>query len=423
MQSIRGMHDILPGEIEYWQHIYLTALRILGLASYKEIRTPILESTSLFLRSIGEGTDIVNKEMYSFIDQHQRQLTLRPENTASIARAVIQHNLVIDKTIQRLWYLGPMFRYERPQRGRQRQFHQLGLECCGSPSPIVDAEIIYLAKHLLDTLNCQNYQIEVNSLGTLKDRQKYQVVLKNYLEHYIHDLDEETRIKLRINPIKLLDSKNNSLKAILNYAPKLIDYLDISSIKHLENVKEYLTTLNIAFNLNLNLVRGLDYYTNTVFEIKTNLLDTQDTICGGGRYNGLIEKLGGPSIASAGWAIGIERLLLLIKHKIELNHTPLIFYIATQGHEARKYALTLLATIQKYQLRFEIDLSDSNFNKQLKKANQHKAMICLIIGEYEVANKYITLKWLQEHYQIQITSEEFIITLQKIKNPYIQYNT
>lgn len=422
MQSIRGMHDILPNEIEYWQHIYLTAIKILGLAGYQEIRTPIIEQTSLFLRSIGEGTDIVNKEMYTFVDRNCRSLTLRPENTASIARAIIEHKLLFNKQIQKLWYLGPMFRYERPQKGRQRQFHQLGIECCGSYSALADAEIIYLAKQFLDILNCENYKIEINSLGSIEERYKYQIVLKNYLQKYLNDLDQDAQIKFQLNPIKILDSKNNQVQAILSNAPKLIDYLNNNTIQHLENVKEYLEKLEVQYNINYNLVRGLDYYTNTVFEIKTQQPTAQDTICGGGRYNQLIEKLGGLPTACTGWAIGIERLLLLIKKKIEITHNPLIFYIATQGHESKKYALTFLKHLQKKQLKFEIDFSDGSFQKQIKRANQKNALICLLIGDNEVTSNCITLKWLQENNQITMKYTEFIVTLEYIKTLFIDKN-
>nr|ARX95800.1 histidine tRNA synthetase [Thorea hispida] len=392
MQSIRGMHDILPDEIEYWQHIYLTAIKILGLAGYREIRTPILEQTSLFSRSIGEGTDIVNKEMYTFTDRNNRSLTLRPENTASIARAIIEHKLLFNQQIQKLWYLGPMFRYERPQKGRQRQFHQLGIECCGSYSALADAEIIYLAKQFLDILNYHDYKIEINSLGSIKERKEYQIVLKNYLQTYIKDLDTDSQIKLELNPIKILDSKNNQVQAILSDAPKLISYLNINTLKHLDNVQEYLHKLDIQYSINYNLVRGLDYYTNTVFEIKTQELNTQYTICGGGRYNQLIETLGGSPTACTGWAIGIERLLLLIKNKIAIKSTQLVFYIATQGHEAIKYALTFLKYIQEQQLKFEIDFSNKSFHKQIKKANQQNALICLLIGEDEVINNCVKIQ-------------------------------
>lgn len=416
MQSIRGMHDILPNEVKYWQHIYLTALKILGLASYQEIRTPILEQTSLFLRSIGEGTDIVNKEMYNFTDRHNRNLTLRPENTASIARAVIEHKLLTRRTVQRLWYFGPMFRYERPQQGRQRQFHQLGIECCGSYNPIADAEIIYLAQCFLKALYCNEYYIEINSLGSIEERQQYQTELRNYLQPYFNDLDKDSQIKFTLSPIKILDSKNNTVQAILNNAPKLINYLNTDTIEHLESVKEYLNALNIEYNINYNLVRGLDYYTNTVFEIRTKSSNTQNTICGGGRYNKLIEKLGGSNAGCTGWAMGIERLLTLIKNKIQVDNTPLVFYIATQGYEAKKYALTLLNSIQEHQLKFEMDLSNKSFKKQIQRAYRHNAVICLILGENEVKSKRITLKWLHNYNQITLRQDEFQVTLQDIKN-------
>jgi histidyl-tRNA synthetase len=418
MRSIRGMYDILPGEIEYWQHIYNVAMDILGMANYQEIRTPIIESTSLFTRSIGKGTDIVNKEMYSFIDQGNRELTLRPEGTASVARAIVEHKLVCGNQVQRLWYLGPMFRYERPQHGRQRQFHQLGIECSGSNNPLIDAEAIYLAQFFLKTISGQDYCIEINSIGTLKNRICYAAALREYLFPYKNDLDIESRIRLDVNPIKILDTKSLATQKLLEDAPRLCNYLDAEASSHFEMVKDYLSVLGVNVTVNHNLVRGLDYYNNTAFEIKTNQLGTQNTICGGGRYDGLIKQLGGEDIPSVGWAIGVERLLLLVQEKIQIERAPICFYIAIQGYSARKHALKVIQKIQKARLKFELDLTDSTFQKQIKKASKKGAMICVIIGEDEVENGRITLKWLKEYRQVTCSLQEFEESLVQIQKVY-----
>lgn len=415
MQSIRGMYDILPEDIKYWQHIYHTALQVLGRASYHEIRTPIIEETSLFLRSIGEDTDIVNKEMYNFIDKSNRKLTLRPEGTASVARAIVQHGLCSEQHLQKLWYLGPMFRYERPQHGRQRQFHQLGLECYGSDSPILDAEIIYLANNLLETLGCNNYRIEINSIGSSENREKYQIALKNYLKKYEKDLDKRSKIQIITNPIKLLDSKNMDILQILEEAPNIQDFLDRRGIEHFEKVQASLESLDINFTINNKLVRGLDYYNNTVFEIKTNLLGTQDTICGGGRYDELTQQLGANKIHAIGWGIGVERLLLLIKDKIVIENQRLSIYLAMQGDNAIQYGLTLIPFFHSYNLTYEMDISDIGFQKQIKKANQKGALICVIIGENERKNQQITVKWLQEYKQAVYSRQDFLDTIKNIE--------
>lgn len=419
MQSIRGMHDILPEEIKYWQYIYSTAHKILGLANYNEIRTPIIEETSLFLRTIGETTDIINKEMYSFNDQGNRSITLRPEGTASIARAVLQHKLYKIQAIQKLWYLGPMFRYERPQQGRQRQFHQLGIECYGSNNPILDAEIIYLATQVLTSLQCTDYFLEINSIGHAEDRIRYRDSLKNYLTKYEDSLDNESKKYLATNPLRILDMKECHIQEILHEAPKLTEFINHESHKHFTEVKAYLNSLNIKYNINTNLVRGLDYYNNTVFEIKTKQLGTQNTICGGGRYNNLTTQLGGELIPAAGWGIGIERLLLMIKNKIDINEDTLYIYLIMKTHEGIKYGLSLIPLFYDYQLTYEIDLSSSSLQKQIQKASKKKAKICIIIGENEVMNNHITVKWLDTYKQQTYLLPDFKQILQSLKDEII----
>jgi histidyl-tRNA synthetase len=415
MQSIRGMYDILPEEVKYWQYIYLAAIETFEIASYQEIRTPLLENTALFNRSIGENTDIINKEMYTFKDRGNRDLTLRPEGTASIARAVIEHNLCNNHQMQRLWYLAPMFRYERPQHGRQRQFHQLGIECIGSYNAMADAETIYLAQYFLNKLQCTDYSIEINSIGSIKDRSRYKLDLQKYLIPYIDDLDQESQTRLFNNTIRILDSKSQKTQEILNYAPKLINYLEKSTLEHFEEVTDYLDSLQIQYTINTKIVRGLDYYNKTAFEIKSPLQGTQDTICGGGRYDNLIEQIGGPQIPAVGWAIGMERLLLIAKDQIKIQSQPLYYYIATEGYEAKKYILQIIPSLQKYQIKFEIDFTNSNFQKQLKRANKKRAIMCLLISSYEVENNRITIKWLQQYQQQSYHIKDFLDNLKNIK--------
>jgi len=412
MQSLRGTRDILPEEIKLWQNIYNTAYNILTLSNYYEIRTPIIEKTDLFLRSIGNGTDIINKEMYNFQDQGKRQITLRPEGTASIARAYVNNKLYINKNINRLWYLGPMFRYERPQKGRQRQFHQLGIECIGTEDPIADIEVIRLAIKILQNYGLHQYQLEVNAIGNFNERKKYIYTLVKYLNKYKEDLDEDSQERLKTNPLRILDSKNSRVRDILNQAPKLKSHLGYKSLKHFYKVCEHLSHLYIPYKINELLVRGLDYYNYTAFEITYNQLGSQNTICGGGRYDTLIEQIGGPKTPAVGWAIGIERLLILLdkqhkKHKLHI-------YIAIQGDINKKYLWALINIIEKCEINYELDLTKKSLSKQIKQANSLNAKVCFIIAESEIKNEYITLKWLDTGKQEKI----IIYTLEKYLNKY-----
>nr|QCI08671.1 Histidine-tRNA ligase [Sphondylothamnion multifidum] len=393
IQQLRGTKDILPKEIEVWQYIYNIAYQTLITSNYCEIRTPILEQTSLFKRSIGDDTDIVNKEMYSFQDQGKRNITLRPEGTASIARAFINNKLYNEKNIQRLWYLGPMFRYERPQKGRQRQFHQLGIECIGSYEPIADAEVIRIATKLLKKLHCTDYTLEINCIGNFEERHQYKEKLLEYLITYHNSLDEDSQKRLHTNPLRILDSKNTNTQEILSQAPKLKSYLSEKSRKHFEQLCQYLEYSDITYTINDYLIRGLDYYNNTAFEIKTNLLGQQNTICGGGRYDDLIQQIGGPKTPAVGWAIGIERLIMLTQKNLKYKR-PQPIYLAIQGNEAKKNIWYIISLLEKYNIAFKLDLSNNNFNKQIKTANKNHAEICFIIGENEANNNYITIKWL-----------------------------
>nr|YP_010951631.1 Histidine--tRNA ligase [Laurencia catarinensis]WMP12570.1 Histidine--tRNA ligase [Laurencia catarinensis] len=402
MQPLRGTKDILPNEIRYWQKIYQVVNKVLTHNNYKEIRTPILENTELFLQSIGDVTDIVNKEMYSFSDRGGRNITLRPEGTASIARAVISNKLYLNSKINRLWYLGPMFRYERPQKGRQRQFHQLGIECMGSPMPRADVEVIKIAINILKQLKLEEWHLEINSIGNLEERIKYTNHLKLYLYKYESDLDEDSQRRLKDNPLRILDSKNTKTQAILNDSPKLKEYLTTESLKHFEEVCNNLNKLSIKYYINDKLVRGLDYYNYTAFEIKTRGINEQNTICGGGRYDELIKQLGGPYTPSVGWAMGLERLIIIMKEKLEIIESKKVIYIANSKIDNSDIIWQLINTIDKYQIHFELDISNNSLNKQIKKANQIGSKVCFIIGNNEILHEYITIKWLETGTQQQV---------------------
>nr|YP_009244367.1 histidine-tRNA synthetase [Gelidium vagum]AMK96609.1 histidine-tRNA synthetase [Gelidium vagum] len=420
MQILRGTKDILNDEIIFWRHIYDTALKVCSLYNYHEIQTPILELTSLFTRSIGNDTDIVNKEMYSFTDQGQRNITLRPEGTASIARSFITNKLYINNSSNKFWYLGPMFRYERPQSGRQRQFHQLGVECLGSAEPIADAEVIRIATKILHQLKLTNYKLEINSIGNLEERQQYQLELLMYLEKYKNDLDQDSQKRLENNPLRILDSKYAKTQEILQQAPILRMYLGKESKHHFDTLCDYLNSMNIKYNINEKLVRGLDYYNYTAFEIKCNELGSQDTVCGGGRYDYLIKSLGGPDTASVGWAMGIERLLLIINNRFQPIQIKPDIYIATKGMEAKLNIWPTLNLLEENNIPFELDLQNNSFQKQLKRANKLGLSICLLIGEDEIRNNNITIKYLKERKQKIISLNELIQEIQKYSKTYQQ---
>lgn len=418
MQSPRGTKDILPNEVKIWQYLYQTVHEILSISNYNELRTPIIENTNLFTSSIGDGTDIVNKEMYTFQDQGHRSITLRPEGTASIARAFISNKLYADKKLHRLWYFGPMFRYERPQYGRQRQFHQLGIECIGSLSPMADIEVIRLAIKILNILKCTEYTLEINSIGSLEERSHYKNKLIEYLKKYETDLDHDSQRRLYNNPLRILDSKNFKTQEILIEAPKLELCLQKQSMDHFNQICEHLQYLEINFTINNQLVRGLDYYNYTAFEIKTKKLGTQNTICGGGRYDKLIEQLGGPNTPSVGWAIGLERLLMIIKETAEYNlyNKEFLIYIALQGYQAQQQIWALIKILEDYKIKFELDLNQNNLQKQMKRAHTSSAKICLILADNEIINQYITVKYLDTNNQEQIAMKNFRQYVSVLKN-------
>jgi histidyl-tRNA synthetase len=395
IQASRGTRDILPDEVKTWQRIEAIAQNILAHSAYREIRTPIFEQTDLFERGIGEATDVVGKEMYTFMDRGDRSITLRPEGTAGAVRAYIEHKLHAQGGVQRLWYTGPMFRYERPQAGRQRQFHQLGVEVLGSADPRADAEVIALAADILREVGIQGWTLSLNSVGTKGDRQHYRDALVGYFEQYVTDLDPDSQDRLHRNPLRILDSKDPKTQAIAKEAPSILDYLSDPSKAHFERVKDLLQRLDISFVINPCLVRGLDYYTHTAFEFQLEALGAQSTVCGGGRYDGLVTELGGPDTPAIGWAIGLERLVMLLQQQRENTSADIDIYCAARGTEAEAQALQVSRKLQQAGLAVEIDLSGSAFGKQMKRADRSGAPLCLILGDEEAQNQTLQLKWLE----------------------------
>ncbi|MCT2529905.1 histidine--tRNA ligase [SAR92 clade bacterium H921] len=400
LQSIRGMNDLLPEQSATWQYLERTVAEVLGRYSYREIRFPILEQTELFKRAVGEVTDIVEKEMYSFDDRNGDSLSLRPEGTAGCVRACTENGLLHNQT-QRLWYSGPMFRHERPQKGRLRQFHQIGVEAFGLNGPDIDAELLLITARLWKVLKIDHeVTLQINSLGTSADRKTYRAALVDYLVAQQDQLDEDSRRRLQTNPMRILDSKNEHTQALLNEAPKLADFIDQESRDHFEQLCAVLDGANIAYEINPRLVRGLDYYSKTVFEWVTTSLGAQGTVCAGGRYDGLVEQLGGKSCPGVGFAMGIERLVLLLD---ELAVVPdsiaqtVDLYIVAVG-DIQQEALVLADQLRSQcpNIRIESHCGGGSFKSQIKKADKSGAAVALILGEDEMASATVGVKFLRE---------------------------
>ena len=403
IQVSRGTRDILPTEASYWQFIEATARDILDRAGASEIRTPIFEQTELFLRGIGEATDVVSKEMYSFNDRGDRGLTLRPEGTAGVVRSFIENSLYAQGDVQRLWYIGPMFRYERPQAGRQRQFHQLGLEVIGSGDPRADVEAIAIATDILKAIGLKDLTFDLNSIGDKDDRAKFREVLIAYLTPYKADLDPDSQDRLTRNPLRILDSKNKDTQKILNDAPNILDHLSDASKVRFDRVQQLLADLSIPCQINSRLVRGLDYYSHTVFEIQSADLGAQATVCAGGRYDGLVTELGGPQTAAIGWAMGLERLVILLqKLGNSATASKVDFYLVSRGEAAEGQALRIVQQLRQAGFKAELDLSGSAFGKQFKRADRSAAAACLILGDAEAENGTVQLKWLASGEQSEL---------------------
>ncbi len=416
IQAIRGTRDILPDEVGQWQRIEAIARDLLSRAAYQEIRTPIFEQTALFERGIGEATDVVGKEMYSFKDRGDRSLTMRPEGTAGVVRSFIEHGLQAQGGVQRLWYLGPMFRYERPQAGRQRQFHQLGVEVLGSADFRADAEAIALAIDILQGLGLKDLRIELNSIGDASDRQAYREALVNYLTPFKAELDADSQDRLTRNPLRILDSKDAGTQKILDDAPSILSYLGADSQKRFDRLQQLLKDLGIVCNINDRLVRGLDYYTHTVFEIQSDDLGSQATVFAGGRYDGLVAELGGPDTPGIGWAMGLERLVILLQQLQTAKSVSVDFYIVSKGEQAEAQALVVAQTLRRSGFMTELDLSGSAFGKQFKRADRSGAAACLIVGDAEAESKTVQLKWLKTGEQTAIAQSDLPQMTEKLRS-------
>ncbi len=389
------MVDILPEQTQLWQAVELVAREQLQCAGFKEIRTPLLEVTDLFSRSIGEQTDVVGKEMYTFSDRGDRSCTLRPEGTASVVRAALEHGL-LKQGPQRLWYGGPMFRYERPQAGRQRQFHQIGVECFGMNSPRCDVEVISIAWDLLDSLGLNDLALELNSLGSSEDRNRYRNKLVEWFQDRYEELDVDSQQRLQNNPLRILDSKDPKTQSLLREAPVLEEYLCNESSERFLAVQDSLKALQIPFKINPRLVRGLDYYSHTAFEITSKHLGSQATVCGGGRYDGLVEQLGGSATSGIGWAIGMERLMILLGDSISGPTSPDVYFI-NRGEEAQIKALVLARKLRAASMKVELDGSGASFAKQFKRADRCGAAWAMVLGDDEVSTGQVRIKKLHSH--------------------------
>ncbi|HHW78384.1 MAG TPA: histidine--tRNA ligase [Xanthomonadaceae bacterium] len=393
-QAIRGMNDILPGESALWQNLETTLREVLAAYGYHEIRLPIVEKTELFARSIGEVTDIVEKEMYTFADRNGDSLTLRPEGTAGCARACIEHGLLHNQT-QRLWYAGPMFRYEKPQKGRYRQFHQVGAEAYGMAGPDIDAELICLSARLWQRLGIRAVTLQLNSLGSSAARAAYRERLVAYFESRRDELDEDSRRRLHANPLRILDSKNPTLRTVLAEAPALLDQLDPESRAHFEELQALLAAAGIAYDINPRLVRGLDYYCKTVFEWVTDTLGAQGTICAGGRYDGLIEQLGGQPVPGVGFALGLERLVAMLAAAGQPGADPEPHvYLIIVGDAAQRHGLALAERLrdQLPALRLRMHCGGGGFKAQFRRADHSGARFALILGEDEINADTVAVK-------------------------------
>ena len=393
IRSIRGMNDILPEVTPYWQVIETILKDVLAGYGYQEIRFPIVEKTELFKRSIGEVTDIVEKEMYTFEDRNGDSLTLRPEGTAGCVRAAMENGLL--NQTQRLWYMGPMFRHERPQKGRYRQFHQIGVEAYGFNGPDIDAEMIMLTARLWKALGLKGVTLQINSLGSTEARLAYREVLITYFEQHQSELDEDSQRRLHSNPLRILDSKNPEMQALNDAAPKLIDYLDEESKQHFEQLCQILDSVDIAYEINPRLVRGLDYYGKTVFEWVTDQLGSQGTVCAGGRYDGLVAQLGGKEATAIGFAIGLERLVALLEATDalpEIKQTDA--YLVAVGDQAIAQAAFLTERLRDELpgIRLISHCGGGSFKSQFKRADRSGARWTLILGDEEVSNQTIGIK-------------------------------
>lgn len=417
IQAIRGMNDCLPDVSGNWQQVESVIRQVVASYGYQEIRTPIVESTDLFKRSIGEVTDIVEKEMYTFEDRNGDSLTLRPEGTASCVRAGNEHGLLYNQQ-QRLWYMGPMFRHERPQKGRYRQFHQFGIEAFGLAGPDIDVEVILLSARLWKAFGIEKHvTLQLNSLGSNEARQRYRETLTAFLRARADQLDEDSRRRLESNPLRVLDSKKPDVQAAIKDAPLLVDHLDDASKEHFDNLCERLTQAGINYEINPRLVRGLDYYNRTVFEWVTESLGAQGTVCAGGRYDGLVEQLGGKPSPAVGFAMGLERLVLMLSALNEQTDTSTAdVYVTALGDEVVGYAAEVAECLRDSMpaCRVLMHCGGGNLKKQLKRADKSGARVALLVGSDEMQQRQVTVKPLQGDEQQTVTLDTVEQTLRPL---------
>ncbi|WP_285163110.1 histidine--tRNA ligase [Shewanella goraebulensis] len=419
IQAIRGMNDILPTQSPIWQKVEAVIRSTVSAYGYSEIRTPIVESTDLFKRSIGEVTDIVEKEMYTFADRNEDSLTLRPEGTASTVRAGNEHGLLYNQE-QRLWYMGPMFRHERPQKGRYRQFHQFGVEVYGIPSADIDAEVLMLSARLWESFGItEHVKLELNTLGDPAERAAYRDALIAFLEQHKEQLDEDSQRRMYSNPLRVLDSKSPQVQALLADAPALMEYLGEESKTHFSTLCELLDAVGIQYTVNPRLVRGLDYYNRTVFEWVTDSLGSQGTVLAGGRYDGLVGQLGGKDTPAVGFAMGLERIVLLLE-TLELNKdvAPVVdVYVTAMGENCLVEAIKIAQELRQSlpQLKVMSHCGGGNFKKQMKRADKSGAEYALIIGENEIANQQVAVKPLRnKNEQLLVARDDLATTIKSL---------
>ncbi len=419
IQSLRGMPDILPLDAPVWQYLERTAAAVLSSYGYAYLGTPLLESTALFTRSIGAATDIIEKEMYTFADRNNESVSLRPEGTASVVRAMLQHGL-LQTPGQKVWYQGPMFRYEKPQRGRSRQFHQIGAEVFGLAGPDIDAELLAMSARLWEVLGISgNLRLEINSLGSATERQRYRQHLHDWLALHKAELDDDSLRRLETNPMRILDSKNPDMQALIGAAPKLFDHLGDTSREHFDQLMAILDCMNISWQHNHRLVRGLDYYTHTVFEWVTDDLGAQGTVCAGGRYDGLVELHGGAAIPGIGFAMGQERLVALLQQLPQdfARQPDVYLIIADQSLQQQAIVLAEQLRDQLPELRLLTNMGGGSMRAQFKRADRSKAQIALVLGADEWATDQITVKWLRNQQdQVAVSLQELGKWLQQNLN-------
>lgn len=415
-QSIKGFYDILPDQTPLWQKLEDTALRVLNLYGYKNVRLPVVEPTDLFVRSVGEHTDIVEKEMYSWVDSlNDDRLTLRPEGTAGCVRAVVEHNLTYNGP-QRLWYMGPMFRHENVQKGRQRQFHQIGVEAFGYAGPDVDAEQIIMLARLWRELGLTDVELQINTIGDIAERAEYRQSLIAYFSQHADILDEDAKRRLHTNPLRILDSKNPRMQAIIESAPKLIEHLNGETRAHFDGLCKLLEQADISYKLNTRLVRGLDYYNRTVFEWVTTRLGSQGTIAAGGRYDTLVQSLGGEATPACGFAIGLERICLLMQEcGVQATDAPDV-YLVNVGEAAEQQALAVAESLRDAGIAVALHAGGGSFKSQMKKADRSGAPFALILGEDEAQTLEVTLKPMTGGEQTRMKLESATIKLKAYVN-------